>query len=51
MAHKERQLLDPEYIILCQWYDWIEQNFDIDLDLIGLYVIVYSLNSETVRFN
>ena len=35
MAHNNGQLLDVEYVVLCKWYDWIEQNFDIHLDLIG----------------
>lgn len=34
MAHTNGQLLDVEYVVLCKWYDWIEQNFDIHLDLI-----------------
>ncbi|KAJ9583803.1 hypothetical protein L9F63_021853, partial [Diploptera punctata] len=45
MAHKAGQLLDPEYLILCQWYEWIEQNFDIDLDL-----IVYLRSSPEVVY-
>jgi hypothetical protein len=35
MSHNNGQLLDVEYVVLCKLYDWIEQNFDIHLDLIG----------------
>jgi hypothetical protein len=35
MAHNSGQLLDAEYVVLCRWYDWIQQNIDIHLDLIG----------------
>jgi hypothetical protein len=35
MAHNCGQLLDAEYAVLCKWYEWMQQNIDIQLDLIG----------------
>jgi len=26
----------PEYSVLTGWYDWLETNMDISLDLIGI---------------
>ncbi|XP_023711139.1 thymidine kinase 2, mitochondrial isoform X2 [Cryptotermes secundus] len=34
MAHNSGHLLDAEYVVLCKWYEWIQQNTDIHLDLI-----------------
>ncbi|XP_021931790.1 deoxynucleoside kinase-like isoform X2 [Zootermopsis nevadensis] len=34
MAHNCGQLLGAEYVVLCKWYEWMQQNFDIQLDLI-----------------
>ncbi|XP_054269663.1 deoxynucleoside kinase-like isoform X1 [Macrosteles quadrilineatus] len=34
MAHKAGLLADPDYVAMCEWYDWIENNLDIGLDLI-----------------
>uniref|UniRef100_A0A1B6CFZ0 Deoxynucleoside kinase domain-containing protein n=1 Tax=Clastoptera arizonana TaxID=38151 RepID=A0A1B6CFZ0_9HEMI len=34
MAHSSGLLSDPNYIALCEWYDWIEKHIDIELDLI-----------------
>ncbi|XP_075217087.1 thymidine kinase 2, mitochondrial-like isoform X2 [Lycorma delicatula] len=46
MAYKRGLLEKPEYITLCEWYDWIEKNMDINLDL-----IVYLRSSPEVVFN
>lgn len=35
MAYKNKFLQEPEYAVLCEWYNWIEKNMDIKLDLIG----------------
>jgi hypothetical protein len=35
MAHNSGQLSDVEYIVICKWYDWIQRNIDMHLDLIG----------------
>lgn len=37
MAHNKGLLSSPEYGVLCQWYEYIENNVDIGLDLIGKY--------------
>lgn len=37
MAHNKGLLSSPEYSVLCQWYEYIENNVDIGLDLIGKY--------------
>nr|CAD7588264.1 unnamed protein product [Timema genevievae] len=34
MARKKKQLSEPEYTVLCEWYNWISNNIDIQLDLI-----------------
>uniref|UniRef100_A0A1B6HCD5 Deoxynucleoside kinase domain-containing protein n=1 Tax=Homalodisca liturata TaxID=320908 RepID=A0A1B6HCD5_9HEMI len=34
MAHESGMLADPDYVALCEWYDWIVQSLDIGLDLI-----------------
>nr|CAD7429412.1 unnamed protein product [Timema monikensis] len=34
MARKNKQLSEPEYTVLCEWYNWICNNTDIQLDLI-----------------
>ncbi|XP_063218259.1 deoxynucleoside kinase-like [Bacillus rossius redtenbacheri] len=34
MAHDNGQLSHPEYVVLCEWYDWISSHIDISLDLI-----------------
>ncbi|XP_049959123.1 thymidine kinase 2, mitochondrial-like isoform X1 [Schistocerca serialis cubense] len=33
MAHQQGLLEDPEYDVLCEGYDWIKRNMDIQLDL------------------
>ncbi|KAG8223204.1 hypothetical protein J437_LFUL000370 [Ladona fulva] len=33
-AHRDKLLSDPEYVVLCKWYDWISANMDVSLDLI-----------------
>jgi len=35
MAHDKGLLSSPEYAVMCQWYEFIEKNVDIGLDLIG----------------
>jgi len=35
MAHDKGLLSSPEYGVMCQWYEYIETNVDIGLDLIG----------------
>jgi len=35
MAHDKGLLSSPEYGVMCQWYEYIENNVDITLDLIG----------------
>jgi len=35
MAHDKGLLSSPEYGVMCQWYEYIEANVDIGLDLIG----------------
>lgn len=39
-AYESGLLADPDYTALCQWYNWIEQNLDIGLDLIGSYIFL-----------
>lgn len=39
-AYESGLLADPDYTALCQWYDWIEHNLDIGLDLIGSYIFL-----------
>lgn len=34
MAHNNGLLAEPDYIALCEWYDWIQSHMDISLDLI-----------------
>ncbi|PSN44844.1 Deoxynucleoside kinase [Blattella germanica] len=34
MSRKAGHLSESEYVVLCSWYEWIEQQFDINLDLI-----------------
>lgn len=34
MAHDKGLLSSPEYGVMCQWYEYIEKNVDIGLDLI-----------------
>lgn len=34
-AFRSKLLSDPEYQVLKSWYEWIEKNSDITLDLIG----------------
>lgn len=34
-AFRSGLLSDPEYQVLKSWYEWIEKNSDISLDLIG----------------
>ncbi|KAG8280860.1 hypothetical protein J6590_087614 [Homalodisca vitripennis] len=34
MAYESGMLADPDYVALCEWYDWIVQSLDIGLDLI-----------------
>ncbi|VVC37879.1 Hypothetical protein CINCED_3A006053 [Cinara cedri] len=34
MAHDKGLLSSPEFGVICQWYDFIEKNVDIELDLI-----------------
>lgn len=46
MAHNRGLLADQEYTALCEWYDWIESNIDIQLDL-----IVYLRSSPEVVYN
>lgn len=41
MAHDKGLLHSPEYAVMCQWYEYIEKNVDIGLDLIGMYIQVY----------
>lgn len=36
-SYKCGYLTNAEYEILCSWYDWIEKNININLDLIGKY--------------
>ena len=31
-----RALSPPEYAVLAEWYDYLETNLDIGLDLIGI---------------
>lgn len=40
MAHDKGLLSSPEYAVMCQWYEFIEKNVDIGLDLIGGYYFV-----------
>lgn len=42
MAHDKGLLSSPEYAVMCQWYEFIEKNVDIGLDLIGWYIIFYT---------
>lgn len=35
-SHKSGFILSPEYAVLCKWYEWIEDNVDISLDLISM---------------
>jgi hypothetical protein len=35
LAHKSGFLSDPDYAVLDQWYQWIHNNINISLDLIG----------------
>lgn len=35
MAHDKGLLSSPEYGVMCQWYEYIEANVDIGLNLIG----------------
>lgn len=35
LAHTNGLLAEPDYIALCEWYNWIESYMDISLDLIG----------------
>lgn len=41
MAHDKGFLSSPEYSVMCQWYEFIENNVDIGLDLIGRYIILF----------
>lgn len=34
MAHNAGLLADPDYIALCEWYEFIDKHIDIGLDLI-----------------
>ena len=34
---------DPEYAVLKEYYDWLEKNIDIDLDLIGKIYYKYHI--------
>ncbi|XP_050430333.1 deoxynucleoside kinase-like isoform X2 [Adelges cooleyi] len=45
MAHDSGTLSGPEYSVMCQWYEFIERNVDIGLDL-----IVYLRSSPNTVF-
>ena len=34
-AYENGYILPAQYFVLCKWYEWIKQNNDISLDLIG----------------
>lgn len=47
MGHDRGILSDPEYEVLCQWYDYIEKHIDIGLNLIGIiFYIYFNLNID-----
>jgi deoxynucleoside kinase len=59
LAHKSGFLSDPDYAVLDQWYQWIHNNINISLDLIGewwwiriefYYVVVYLRSSPDVVY-
>ncbi|XP_067008484.2 thymidine kinase 2, mitochondrial [Anabrus simplex] len=45
MARDSNLLSEPEYTVLCRWYDWIHDNMNVDLDL-----IVYLQSSPEVVY-
>lgn len=40
MAHDKGLLSSPEFAVICQWYEFIENNVDIGLDLIGMLILL-----------
>lgn len=34
-SYRSGLVLPAQYAVLCKWYEWIEENVDISLDLIG----------------
>lgn len=51
MAHDKGLLSSPEYAVMCQWYEFIENSIDIGLDLIGKLILLYKLFIYNLQFN
>jgi len=52
MAHDKGLLSSPEYGVMCQWYEYIETNVDIGLDLIGrnYTILIILISTKTIIF-
>jgi len=51
MAHDKGLLSSPEYAVMCQWYEYIENNVNIRLDLIGKLILFCKLSIYNLLFN
>lgn len=49
MAHDKGLLSNQEYSVMCQWYEYIESNVDIGLDLLGNIVIINDDNNYIIH--